>query len=218
MIWSHLCRNDSWSIRIFNMQLIRTDGFVQKRKYSWLRGGAKVAILWKPYTGEKESARTAGQESSSDDGASSGIDLCQSDRSGSQLSQRTDLLDIATPWPLSATSSSCRPVPTGNVGWKVDVSIVEIMILLYIFLGRITPQKRIPSRGNLSKAAGNARRKSAEPRAFEDRKRNWFVVLGNAGSVIQPELNQTVSRWNTHTHTHTHTLLSKRDNQQGPTG
>ena len=33
----------------------------------------------------------------------------------------------------------------------MDVSIVEIMILLYVFLGRITPQKRITSRGNLSK-------------------------------------------------------------------
>ena len=66
-------------------------------------------------------------------------------RSGSQL------LDIAAPRPLSAISSSRGAVPTGNVEWNVDVSLVEIMILLYVFLGRITPQKRITSRGNLSK-------------------------------------------------------------------
>ena len=171
--------------------------------HDWEKG-QRLRSCEKPTWGRRN---RQGQQDRNPRVASSGIDLCQSDGSGSQLSQRTDLLDIAAPRPLSAISSSCGPVPTGNVEWNVDVSIVEIMILLYVFLGRITPQKRITSRGNLSKAAGNARRKSTEPRAFEDSDEELICGSGECrfSNAARAEPDCVEMEW-----THTHTTIKKR--------
>ena len=213
MIWSHLCRNDSWSIWIFNMQLIRTDGFVQKRKYSWLREGAKVAILWKAYMREKESAGTAGQESS-----------CR----------------LVRHWPVSVRQVRLTAVPEDRpAGHCCSMAFVSHQFFLrpgshwecwmehgcvncgdHDFIIRVSGEDYSPKEDYFKrkpverKPQGMQEERALNQGPLRIVKRNWFVVLGNAGSVTQPELNQTVLRWNEHTHT----ILSKRDNQQGPTG